>query len=183
MTAERTEDELARMFKEGLSKALQESVAKVSGRFVHGYVTDWMHTHDHKIPAPYRVECDRTYGYRTVVTVLKTLDDEGLKGLCKCWLPFTEIQDGCKQVLGHDVPEDLQKTRLKGRVELEAEQERERQVRERLKVANTCLSLGSQCATLLMTETDKGRRRMLRKLQGQCDTVRNALQRAARGER
>lgn len=86
-------------------------------------------------------------------------------------------------MLGHDVPEELQKIRLKRRVELEAEQERERQVQERMKAANTCLSPGSQCATLLMTETDKGRRRMLRKLQEQCDITRNALQRAARGEK
>lgn len=76
--------------------------------------------HGH-IPDKYRGDGDRTYGYFFVTTIIRTLGDDGVRLASRFWLPGAELAHACYDMLGHDVPADVWKDRIRGRYEPEGD--------------------------------------------------------------
>ena len=110
-------------FKKGLKDALRDSANSHDASSVHRFCVLWWHGHGRSLPPEFDGISDRTYGYHTLTTVLRTLREESLPLLCQCWLPFGELRDACRAVLGHDVPEDMQRGMVIGASEADLKAE------------------------------------------------------------
>lgn len=62
-----------------------------------------------RVPEVCRGLSDRTYGWFFLTTILRTLGDGILPTLAKFWLPRKDVEEACRAILNHELPEEIVK--------------------------------------------------------------------------